>query len=75
MPAASPIMKRLVQVPIFRDLTETEAASLFEIAEEATLAKGASLFQEGEKGDAMYVVLEGHVDVLKKDRSGAQQSG
>jgi CRP-like cAMP-binding protein len=73
MPASSPTLQKLIQVPIFRGLTEAEASGLVEIAEETSLKQGQMLFQEGDAGDAVYVVLEGSVEVLKKDRGGAQQ--
>jgi CRP/FNR family cyclic AMP-dependent transcriptional regulator len=70
---ASPLMKKLMQIPIFRGLSEEEAASIIELAEEASCKKGDTLFKEGEEGDALYVVLEGSVQVLKKDRTGTNQ--
>jgi CRP/FNR family transcriptional regulator, cyclic AMP receptor protein len=73
MASTSPVMQQLIQIPIFRGLTESEAGGLLEIAEETKLSKGKMLFEEGDPGDAMYVVLEGNVEVLKKDRGGVQQ--
>lgn len=74
MAAPSPLMQKLIQIPIFRGLTEAEAKGIFDIAEEATAKKGEMLFKEGEPGDAVYVVLEGHVEVLKQDKGGGQQT-
>jgi CRP-like cAMP-binding protein len=70
---ASPLTQRLMQVPIFRGLSEQEAASIIEMGEETSIKKGERLFKEGEAGDALYVVLEGSVQVLKKDRAGTEQ--
>src|SRR5205807_1559603 len=36
--------------------------------------KGDMLFREGEVGDSLYVVLEGSVEVTKKDKAGKEQS-
>jgi CRP/FNR family cyclic AMP-dependent transcriptional regulator len=73
MKPAPPLMKQLMQIPIFRGLSEAEAGTLIEIADESTVTKGGMVFQEGDAGDAVYVVLEGSVEVLKKDKAGAQQ--
>ncbi|HEX4621924.1 MAG TPA: cyclic nucleotide-binding domain-containing protein [Myxococcaceae bacterium] len=70
---ASALTQKLIQIPIFRGLTEQEATSIIEMAEETSVKKGDTLFKEGEAGDALYVVLEGSVHVLKKDRAGTEQ--
>ena len=72
--ATSPLVKKLIQIPICRGLKEPEAGEIFEIAEETAAKKGDVLFHEGETGDALYVVLEGHVDVTKKTANGTAQS-
>jgi CRP-like cAMP-binding protein len=60
------LVKKLVQIPIFGGLTVGEAADFFEVAVESTVAKGATLFREGDDGDALYVILEGEVAVTRK---------
>lgn len=72
--AASASLQKLIQIPICRGLTEREAASILEIAEEAQAKAGQPIFNEGDPGDGLYVVLEGGVEVLKKDRTGKSQS-
>lgn len=75
-PPSSPLahVRTLVQIPVFRGLSEAEAASMLEIADEAQAKRGDFLFKEGEIGDAVYVVLQGSVDILKQDKAGGQQS-
>ena len=63
--ATSSVMQKLIQIPIFRGLSE--------FAEETAIKKTDMLFSEGDTGDAVYVILEGHIEILKKDRAGAQQ--
>lgn len=70
----SALVKRLVQIPICRGLTQEEVGQISEIAEEATLANGQRLFREGDAGDALYVVLEGQLEITKQDKSGAQHA-
>lgn len=63
---ASQAVARLHKVPVFYGLTEAEQADLFGIAEEMAVEKGSALFAEGAPGDALFVVLEGQVEVTKK---------
>lgn len=70
---ASPLVKKLIQVPIFRGLKDTEVAQISEISEETAIQRGAQLFREGDEGDALYVVLEGELEITKRDKAGRQQ--
>lgn len=66
MTITTQLVKKLVQVPIFGGLTVAEAASFFEVAVESPVAKGATLFREGDEGDGLVVILEGEVRVTRK---------
>lgn len=66
MSISTQLVKKLVQIPIFGGLTVAEAAELFEVAQEGSVAKGATLFREGDEGDALLVILEGEVQVTRK---------
>lgn len=66
MSISTQLVKKLVQIPIFGGLTVAEAAELFEVAEERSVAKGATLFREGDEGDALLVILEGEAQVTRK---------
>lgn len=68
------IFQQLVQTPLFAGLDELESAVLFGIADQQVVRQGATLCNEGDPGDSLYVLLEGTVEVLKKDASGTQQS-
>jgi CRP/FNR family cyclic AMP-dependent transcriptional regulator len=63
MLASNPKMQK---VPVFHGLTDVEKQDLFGIAEEISIDKGNALFSEGAPGDALFVVLEGQVEVTKK---------
>ena len=69
----SPILQKLVQIPLCRGLTENEAATLLDISEERTARSGEVLFREGDPGDCLYFVLEGELTVTKEDPSGQPQ--
>ena len=66
MSISTQLVKKLVQIPIFGGLTVAEAAEFFEVAVETSIAKGATLFREGDDGDALLVILEGEVQVTRK---------
>ena len=66
MSISTQLVKKLVQIPIFGGLTVAEAAEFFEVALETSIAKGATLFREGDDGDALLVILEGEVQVTRK---------
>lgn len=60
------LVKKLVQIPIFGALTLGEAAEFFDAASEVDLAKGKTLFREGDPSDSLLVILEGEVQVTRK---------
>jgi signal transduction histidine kinase len=61
----------LRRLPLFANLPEPDLDWLCEMAEPVTVSVGQLLMKEGEPGDAMYVILEGDVEVTK--RSGGQE--
>ncbi len=66
MSISTQLVKKLVQIPIFGGLTVAEAAEFFEAAQESAIAKGATLFREGDDGDSLLVILEGEVSITRK---------
>ncbi|HLE28926.1 MAG TPA: ATP-binding protein [Anaerolineales bacterium] len=61
----------LQRLPLFADLPEADLRALYQRAEPMTLPAGEWLMREGEMGDALYVVLEGGIEISK--RSGEQE--
>src|SRR5574341_1093090 len=60
----------LRRLSLFADLPEADLQALYQRAEPMTLPAGEWLMREGEIGDALYVVLEGGIEITK--RSGEQ---
>lgn len=66
----TPPLELLKNSPLCRALDEKEVQSVLSIASERPFAAGEMLFTEGQPGDSLLVVLEGGVEVLKKDPHG-----
>jgi phosphoserine phosphatase RsbU/P len=63
----------LEQMPIFSGLPPDEAAALLASFEPQHYRAGTVLFHEGERGDRMFVVLEGEITVVKDLDAGEQR--
>jgi diguanylate cyclase (GGDEF)-like protein len=57
------IMGLLAAVPLFRTLATDELFALAEASERAVFAPGAIVVRQDEMGDAVYIILEGRVEV------------
>ncbi|MFO0750087.1 MAG: DUF1003 domain-containing protein [Myxococcota bacterium] len=60
----------LAGVPFFALLDESERAVLAERVEIVTVSAGTVLFEAGDPGEELYVVLEGQVEVYFRDTTG-----
>jgi len=56
----------LAHVALFSRCTRRERATVARHMETATLAEGTTLIEEGEEGDALFVILEGAATVRRK---------
>ncbi|GAB1355515.1 hypothetical protein MASR1M12_42590 [Erysipelotrichia bacterium] len=61
----------LRQVALFRSLSDKALLDLSAITIEQTIPPKNMVFKEGDKGDALYIVKSGKVNVLKRNSSGA----
>jgi CRP-like cAMP-binding protein len=57
-------MEMLATLPLFESCTKDERSLLAEVTVEATLPAGSVLTYEGQVGGLLYVLLEGHADVI-----------
>lgn len=60
----------LRQVPLFRSLSDKALLDLSAITIEQTHPPKSLVFKEGDKGDALYIVKTGKVNILKRNSSG-----
>lgn len=68
MLAKNPLLIWFSSAPLCEGLTEEEVAGLFDLFEVVTIPRGAALYREGEAADALFVVLEGRVEVARGGR-------
>ncbi|HEY1956337.1 MAG TPA: cyclic nucleotide-binding domain-containing protein [Polyangiaceae bacterium] len=77
LPIAAPIeppsTDRLREIGLFGALSDEVLTHLARSLQQRNVAPGTAIFQEGEGGHDMFVVLDGEVEVLKKSRRGRQQ--
>ncbi len=69
-PAMLTIEKVLILrgTPIFQSVAEEQLVEVAERAEVIELESGVTLFEKGEKGNSLYVVVEGHIKAHIDDR-------
>lgn len=58
----------LKSIRLFQEIPAEDLAHLLEIAGEANFAEGETIFQTGEPGTALYIVLSGRVEVSRAGR-------
>ncbi|MEX0948614.1 MAG: cyclic nucleotide-binding domain-containing protein [Acidimicrobiia bacterium] len=66
-PSRRELIDLLGEVGIFSRCTRRERATIARHMETATLAAGTTLIEEGEEGDALFVILEGSASVRRND--------
>jgi CRP-like cAMP-binding protein len=59
--------------PLFEMLSNPELEHVAELSRPRRLAAGQTLFEEGELGDSLYVIVSGEVEVERRGPGGAPQ--
>lgn len=59
---------------LFKKLPENELEYLASLAKVQTYPAGATVIRQGEPGDAFYVVLSGHLEVVRVDEEGRERT-
>ena len=60
------MLDELRRVPLFAGLAEEDLERLYQMAETVFIPAGQLVLQEGEPGDALYVVLDGELEITKR---------
>lgn len=66
--------KLLTLIPLFRTLTPDELEEIVKISKLLRVKKGVTVVEEGDEGAAMYILVEGKVQVLKRLPGGENTS-
>ena len=67
------ILESLHNVPLFEGLEEEDLQRIADVSTTHALEEDEILFEEGEEGDAFYVVMRGAVAMLKSGPGGTQE--
>jgi CRP-like cAMP-binding protein len=60
-----PFLEQFSQVPLFQGLNETEIRQVAEIAQVKEFSPGEVIIRQGQRGQELWVLLEGKCDVIK----------
>ncbi len=66
-------LDRIRAIPAFACLSDEDANRVLEVSQVRDLAPGVPVFREGEVGDGLYAILEGHVRITKKNAKGGER--
>lgn len=58
------------RTPLFSDLTQDELLAVIGKVKHQMLSPGVFVFQEGERGDSIYIVVSGTLDIIARDKKG-----
>lgn len=60
-------------VPLFQTMTEDEIGEITKYAKEVSYPKGATIFEEDDRGDNFYLIKNGKVEISKMSYSGTER--
>lgn len=63
----------LSRIPLFEEMNELELEDLARIMVKEKLRAGDAVFNEGDVGDKMYVIVKGSIDIIKMTEKGPGQ--
>ena len=68
------LLNAFKRVELFRGLTEAQLRRVAEISQREAYNKGEAICHQGDPGDAMYVIADGQVEIMVRDRTGESVS-
>ena len=69
-PTSKQIADIIFSIPMFADLGPLEVRWLSQVVDWRRYPPGSFIFQEGDKGDTLYVIVRGKVEILKQKGEG-----
>jgi signal transduction histidine kinase len=63
------MLDELRKIPLFADLSEEDLERLYQMAETVSFPAGQLVLREGDSGDSLFVVLDGELEVTKRQGS------
>jgi signal transduction histidine kinase len=63
------MLDELRKIPLFADLSEEDLERLYQMAETVSIPAGEPVLREGDQGDSLFVVLDGELEVTKRQDS------
>ncbi|MFH1726130.1 MAG: patatin-like phospholipase family protein [Elusimicrobiota bacterium] len=70
--AWNPFLKR---IPLFKDLSAEDRRQVAGLLKPLSLPRGAILFQQGDAGDAFFIITSGHVQLVTERPEGKRVAG
>ena len=58
------------RTPLFSDLTRDELFTVIGKVKHQIISPGVFVFQEGDRGDSIYIVVSGELDIIARDKKG-----
>lgn len=62
----------LARMPLFRPLNDAELRRVLQVTDVISFANGEAVIQEGDRGDELFIVLDGSVEVVRNDNRMAE---
>jgi cAMP-dependent protein kinase regulator len=69
-PSAEKQSIKFPRTPLFSYLTKDELFAVIGKVKHQIISPGVFVFQEGDKGDSIYIVVSGQLDIIAKDKKG-----
>lgn len=60
-------LSSLKEIPLFRGMPSANLLPIADACTEVSFSAGATIFRQGDPGDTLYVLLDGHVDILRDE--------
>lgn len=66
-------MELIAKIPLFEDFSDLELEEMSRIMVREDLRAGDAVFDEGDVGDKMYLIVKGTIDIIKTSKKGPGQ--